>query len=216
MKRVIIIIVLSLFTTHIFAQNTPAEYGLKAGINHSKYTPDMEFKGIKVMEFSGKFGFFIGGFVNFGFSDILKLQPELLFALQGTNTSREIEVRYSANEPPMVGELKSSVTESTISLPVMLQIYPAEKFYFEIGPQFGYIVSRKETITDDPFTELGSPFGVVDDCPSCDKFDLGASLGIGFNFTNQIGINARYYAGLIERNNTIKSSVINVGVNYKL
>ncbi len=216
MTRIIIIIALSFLTANLFGQNTTTEYGLKAGINYSKYTPNLEFNGIEVVDFNGKFGFFVGGFVNFGFSDILKLQPELLFALQGTNTSQEIELRFSPDQEPVVGELKSRVTESTISVPIMLQIYPTEKFYIEIGPQFGYIVSRKEKVTDDPFTELGSPFGVSEDCPNCDKFDLGASLGVGYNFINQIGINARYYAGLIERNNTIKSSVINLSVNYKL
>ena len=216
MKKITFIIGLTLLTTNIFGQNTSTEYGVKAGINYSKYTPNIEFNGIEFVDFNGKFGFFVGGFVNFGFSDILKLQPELFFALQGTNTSQEIELRFSPDQEPVIGELKSRVTESTISLPIMLQIYPTIKFYIEIGPQFGYIVSRKEKVTDDPFTELGSPFGVSEDCPNCDKFDLGASLGIGYNFTSRIGINARYYAGLIERNNTIKSSVINLGVNYKL
>ncbi|MCG2432184.1 porin family protein [Aequorivita xiaoshiensis] len=216
MKRIIIIIALSFLTANLFGQNTTTEYGLKTGINYSKYTPNIEFNGIEVVDFNGKFGFFVGGFVNFDFSDILKLQPELLFALQGTNTSQEIELRFSPDQEPVVGELKSRVTESTISLPIMLQIYPTEKFYIEIGPQFGYIVNRKEKVTDDPFTEFGSPFGVSEDCPNCDKFDLGASLGIGYNFTSLIGISTRYYAGLIERNNTIKSSVINLGINYKL
>ncbi len=216
MKKITFIIGLTLLTTNIFGQNTSTEYGVKAGINYSKYTPNLELDGIEVVDFNRKFGFFVGGFVNFGFSDILKLQPELLFALQGTNTSQEIELRFSPHQEPVVGELKTRVTESTISLPIMLQIYPTEKFYIEIGPQFGYIVGRKEKVTDDPFTELGDPFEISEDCPNCDKFDLGASLGIGYNFTSQIGINARYYAGLIERNNTIKSSVINLGVNYKL
>lgn len=216
MKKITFIIGLTLLTSNIFGQNTTSEYGLKAGVNYSKYTPNLEFNGIEVVDFNGKFGFFVGGFVNFGFSEILKLQPELLFALQGTNTSQEIELRFEPDEAPVVGELKSRVTETTISLPIMLQIYPSEKFYFEIGPQLGYIVGRKEKITDDPFTEFGSPFGVSEDCSNCDKFDFGAAIGVGYNFTNQLGINARYFVGLIERNNTIKSSVINLGLNYKL
>lgn len=216
MKKITLIIALILLTTNLLAQNTTTEYGIKAGLNYSKYTPNMEFNGIEVMAFNGKFGFFIGGFANFGFSDILKLQPELLFALQGSNTSSEIELRFGVDQEPVVGELKTRITESTITLPIMLQLYPSKKFYFEIGPQLGFIIGRKEKVTDDPFTEFGSPFGVSEDCPNCDKFDFGAALGVGYNLTSQMGINARYFAGLIERNNTIRSSVFNLGVNYKL
>ncbi|QAA80351.1 PorT family protein [Aequorivita sp. H23M31] len=216
MKKITFIIGLTLLATNIFGQNTSTEYGLKAGINYSKYTPNIEIKGIDIVDFNGKFGFYLGGFVNFGFSDIIKLQPELIFAIQGTNTSQEIEIRFSPHQEPVFGELKTRITESTISIPIMLQIYPTKNFYIEIGPQLGYIVSTKEKVTDNPFPEFESPFGASEDCPNCDKFDLGASLGIGYNFTRLIGINARYYAGLIERNKTIKSSVINLGINYKL
>lgn len=216
MKKITFIIGLALLTTNIFAQNTTTEYGLKTGINYAKYTPDFEVNGTEIVGYSGKTGFYLGGFVNFGFSDIIKLQPELLFALQGTNTSTFIELRPQGNQSIVVGDYKTSITESTIALPIMLQLYPTESFYFELGPQLGYIISRKEKETDDPFTEFGNPFEIPEDCPGCDKFDFGAALGIGYNFTERIGINARYFAGLIKRNNIVKSSVINLGVNYKI
>lgn len=216
MKKITVISCLILLTTSVLGQDSTTEFGIKGGINYSKHTPNIEVNGVEALDFNRKIGFYVGGYANFEISDILKLQPELLFALQGTNTSTEIEIRESADQAPMLAEFKTSVTESTISLPIMLQLYPSENFYFEIGPQLGYIVSRKDKFTENPFSEPGMPLGISEGCPSCDKFDFGAALGIGYNFTNQIGINARYFAGLIERNNTIKSSVINLGVNYKL
>jgi len=214
MKKNILIIGLAFFTTSIFSQNSTIQYGVKGGLNYSKYNISSDIVDSDI--FKGKVGFYLGGFVNFEFSDRIKLQPELLFASQGTNTSTEFELRPPAEQEPVVGEFKTRINESTILLPIMLKLYPSENFYIELGPQLGYIIARKEKVTEDPFTELGSPFGVIEDCPNCDKFDFGAALGLGYNFTDKIGINARYFAGLIERNNIIKSSVINLGVNYKL
>ncbi len=216
MKKITLIIGLALLITNVFGQETITEYGLKAGLNYSKYTPNLKIGGVEILDFNGRFGFYAGGYIRFGFSDILKLQPELLFALQGSNTSSEIELRPSVNEAPVVGKFKTSITESTISIPVMLQLYPSEKFYFELGPQIGYIIARKEKVTNDPFVEFGSPFGVSENCSSCDKFDFGGALGLGYIVSERININVRYFAGLIERNNTIKSSVLNVGLGYKL
>lgn len=216
MKKFFLITGLLILTTNIFGQKPETKYGLKAGINYSKYTPDFEINGYKFEEYGGRMGFFVGGFVNIGFTSILKLQPELLFALQGTSTSREIEVRFTADEEPFIAEIKTRISEFTILLPIMLQLYPSTDFYIETGPQFGFIMGRKEKLIDDQFKEIGSLFQPSDDCPNCEKFDFGVSLGIGYNFTNQFGLNARYYTGLIERNNSIKSSVINLGVNYKL
>lgn len=216
MRKNKLIIGLIVVTTNIFAQNTTTEYGIKAGLNYSKYTPNFEIRGIEVLDYNGKIGFYAGGYMNFGFSSIAKLQPELLFALQGTNTSSEIEFRPSGNEVSVVGEFKTSITESTISIPVMLQLYPSEKLYFELGPQIGYIIARKEKVINDPFAEFGSPFGVSEDCSSCDKLDFGGALGIGYVLSEKMNINIRYFTSLIKRDNNIRSSVLNFGLEYKL
>jgi len=216
MKKITLIIGLTLLVSNIFGQEITTKYGLKAGLNYSKYTPNLEIDGVEVLDFNRRVGFYAGGYISFGFSDILKLQPELLFALQGTNTSSEIEFRPSGDAVSVVGEFKTSITESTISIPILLQLYPSEKFYFELGPQIGYIIGRKEKVINDPFVEFGSPFGVSENCSSCDKFDFGGALGVGYIVSERININIRYFVGLIERNNTIKSSFLNFGLEYNL
>ena len=49
-----------------------------------------------------------------------------------------------------------------------------------------------------------------------DKFDLGINLGVGFNISKKIRSNARYFLGLLERDNGIKSSTFSLGIEYNL
>lgn len=216
MKKVTLVIGLVLVSMSIFGQKTQTTYGFKGGVNYSKYTPDQQINGISILEYNRRFGFYAGGYVNFEFSKVLKLQPELFFALQGSDASSTIEFRTSPNEIPTIEELKTRSIESTISLPVMLQLYPVDRFYFELGPQIGFILDRNEKVTDDPFVQFGTPLGIDRNCSSCDTFDFGIALGLGYGITEKVRISTRYFAGLIKRDDTIKSSVFSLGLGCQL
>ena len=203
MKKITLIIVLTLFSTSILSQNTNIEFGLKSGINFSKY----EYRGSNDL-FKAKAGFYLGGFMNLMFSDIISLQPELIFASQETNSS--LGQRETADQDLLY--FTTDVTESTIILPIMLQLYPTENFYFEFGPQLGLILARNEKVTNNPFDIITAN----GNCLNCDKLDFGAALGIGYDLTKNFGINVRYFKGLIRRNFFGKTSVLNIGVYYKI
>ncbi|NVK51507.1 MAG: PorT family protein [Flavobacteriaceae bacterium] len=204
-----------LITVNINGQNS-TEFGIKAGANYAQYTPDFKVGGNDFVDYKRKLGFYVGGFVNIEIADKIKVQPELLFAIQGTSVLIEdVQVTDSDGFFTTVSDYESNINESTISIPVVVQYLFNDKFYMEGGPQFGYIIDRKEKIKKDPFEE----FGGIDDPNSdfdYDKFDLGLSFGFGYRLTENLGINTRYFFGLIERNNTIKSSVLNLGIEYKL
>ena len=194
---------------NVYGQEKSTEFGLKTGINFAKYNGDLIGA-----EYKGKVGFYVGGFANFKISDKFKIQPELLYALQGSNYVSTIEVREDPSEPTVVGEFKVKSNESTISIPIVAQYFVVEKFYFEAGPQIGIIISHKDEViespTDDPsfYDTSGIDY---------DTFDFGFAVGAGYKLSEKFNVNFRYFFGLIERDfSKVKSSVLNLGVEYKL
>jgi hypothetical protein len=154
--------------------------------------------------------------VNFEISDDFKIQPELIFAMQGAKFVNEnIEIFDPNDSSSTLVDFESNINESTIIIPIVAQYFVSDNFYLEGGPQFGYIINRKENITKDPFANIsGTPTEPMDF--DYDKFDLGLTFGIGYKISEKISVNTRYFFGLIERNNTIKSSVFNLGLEYKI
>jgi hypothetical protein len=205
-----------LFTININGQNSTTEFGIKAGANYAQYTPDFKVGGNDFVDYKRKLGFYAGGFVNIEIADKIKIQPELIFAIQGTSVLiKDVEVTSSDEFFTTITDYKSNINESTITVPVILQYLFNDKFYMEGGPQFGYIIDRNEKIKQDPFEQFGGINNQNSDF-DYDKFDFGLAFGIGYKLSEDLGINSRYFFGLIERNNTIKSSVFNLGIEYKL
>ncbi len=204
----------ALLSTTTYGQDTDTKFGLKGGVNYSKYTPDVEVFGIEISEYQRKFGFYVGGFVNLSVSEKFKIQPEVLFGLQGTSVSAgDLEFRSGPNDIPIVGEFKQNITESTIIVPVVGQFYVSEKFYFEAGPQFGFIVDTKDKVVKTPF--INEDFLVTSSADN-DVFDFGMTLGAGYKLSDNFALNGRYFFGIIERDNAYKSSVFNLGIEYQL
>lgn len=190
--------------------------GFKAGANYSSYTPRYIIPGIEDVRYDRRFGFYLGSFVNFEISNDFRIQPELIFAVQGSKFVNEnIEIFDSDDFNSTFVDFESNINESTIIIPIVAQYIISENFYLEGGPQFGYIINRKEKITKNTFDDVsGTPTEPIDF--DYDKFDFGLTFGIGYELTEKISANARYFFGLIERNNTIKSSVFNLGIEYKI
>src|SRR5690606_1645333 len=147
--------------------------------------------------YKGKIGFYFGGFANIGITEKFKVQPELLFAMQGARfVLKDIEIRDDANNEPKVGDLKKSINESTILLPIMAQHQLNETIYVEAGPQSGVILSNKEKI-------ITSPTDYCNFNATCtadpDTIQPAVAFGAGFKLTERLGLNTRYYFGLIRR-----------------
>ena len=198
-------------------QEVNSRFGLKGGVNYAKYTPDISVAGINVAEFRRKFGFYFGGFVNITLNEKVKIQPEILFGLQGGKILMEgFELRTGPNDLPITGGFRVNVSEYTIIVPITLQYFFTDDFYIEGGPQFGYIVNRKQKIKENIFEQIEG-FNNISPLPSKhDKFDLGLTLGLGYKLSDNFGINGRYFFSLIERDDLIKTSVYNFGIEYML
>lgn len=143
-----------------------------------------------------KVGFNAGVFLNAPIAANFSIQPEVLYNSKGaklddSNFDLKLNLDY-------------------ISVPVMFQYNATPKFYLEAGPEFSFLMSGKAKAE-------GESEDIKDNFKS---FDLGIGLGAGFNITQNIGVNARYVAGvtdIIDANDgdASRNGVFQLGLYYK-
>ena len=218
MKKIKLLITAILFgfSLHSQAQNSNLEFGIKAGANYSKITPDYNLDGRDYAEHHRKPGFYLGAFLSKELSEKLYFQPELHFALQRSGFDiKGVELRTNdPNAGNTIVDIETNISESVITLPLVLRYYLTSSFFVDAGPQAGFILNRTEKIENNPFEESGNQGATIN--YDYDNFDLGLSLGTGYRLSEDMIINARYFHGIIERDNSIRPSVISLGLEYKL
>lgn len=158
--------------------------------------------GLNVSTISGgdskaKVGFYGGLFLNAPIASNFSLQPEVLYNGVGAKADGFEDLK---------------VNLSYISVPVMFQYNATPNFYLEAGPQFSFLIDSK-------FKYQSVSVKANDYIKG---FDFGIGIGAGYFFTPNIGINARYVAGVTDIGKKVggdqpegKNNVFQVGLSYK-
>lgn len=104
------------------------------------------------------------------------------------------------------------VNLSYISVPVTFQYNALPNLYFEAGPQFSFLIDSK-------FKYQSVSVKANDYIKG---FDFGLGLGAGYYFNDNIGVTARYVAGLTDIAKETqgadaegKNNVFQIGLAYK-
>ncbi|AZA76520.1 PorT family protein [Chryseobacterium sp. G0186] len=203
-------------TSALKKDGQPVRFGIKAGGN-SAYFSEQKF-GMN----SQKLGFHAGAFVNIPISKQFSLQPEVLYNQMG---ARDV----ISSTPIANGTVKvqDKVTMNYISVPLMVQMRPVDKFYIEAGPEFSYFINGKNkgdvttTTTTGGITTTTTQSHTEDiDKDQINKFNFGLGLGLGYDITSNIGINARYVNSLTKIDKSRPAAdnnnrVFQLGLNYK-
>lgn len=155
----------------------------------------LNLSSINADGFKGKAGIYGGIFANIPVGTSVSVQPEVLYNNAGAKVEDMSDVKLNLDY---------------ISVPIMIQYNIIPELYLEAGPQFSVAIN-KEVKTDAGSADVKDLFR---------NFDFGVGLGAGYYFTNNIGITARYTAGLIDishnnPNEFIRSQVFQVGLACK-
>lgn len=191
-----------------FANAQEVKYGVKAGLNLSTLTGDVE--DVKSLA-----GFHAGGFVEIKLMDKFAIQPELLYSTQGAKSE------YSISEDGFIGRGEEKVKLGYLNLPVMAKYFVAPGFSIEAGPQVGFLLSAKNeydySVSGFGITESES--GETDIKDSTESIDFSLNVGAGYEFNQNIFVQARYNFGLTnvakDTDGSIKNGVVQVSIGYK-
>ena len=171
-------------------------FGIKAGASLANVSGDNTSSAKNVAGFVG------GLAANFGFSDLISLQPELLYSMKG----------YKLES----GNAKSTTRLNYLDVPVLLKVN-ADGPFFEAGPQVGFLLSRKTT-----FDVSGTSIADNTSTDGWRKVDFGYVVGLGYQLESGPSLGIRYNGGLLDvrdpsiSGNKQRNSVFQLQLGYLL
>lgn len=187
------VLLLALGNTMAQAQTPEStwDFGLTAGVNVSTLS------GSDADEAGWRSDFMGGLSLNFGISDILSLQPELLYSRKGaksTETGMSGAIKLGYIDVPVLVKFATGTAQ---------QLRPA--FYF--GPSIGFLLSCDSDIP-----------GFSGDCKDDLKStDFGVIGGVGFD-VGAIGVFVRFQQGLTklpdDSDGDLFNRVVTIGGRY--
>lgn len=162
--------------------HTMPKFGIKGGVS---------FTGLSDLNGNYRTTGHGGIFVHHTLNKNWCFQPEILYAAQG----QKFVSQEGANRV---------ITADYLQAPFMMQYFPVKKFYVEFGPQVSFLLNSKSKAEDG-----GDKTDITDNYR---KVDLGLNAGLGVNFTEHVGIYARYNQGLVDITKTTSTYRVNNGV----
>lgn len=184
------------------AQNP--RFGIKGGPNFSMFSAAINSTPAL------KPGFNLGMYARHQFTEKLHLRPEVYFSSQGQKDN------YETASGQSLGSTKTTI--NAINVPILLEA--GSKVTFQIGPQFGLLLSGTEKGTVDRQS-------VNDDLKEIMKpIDFSLILGVGFNANENLNFGLRYNFGLTSNFDsskfmisdfpTVANRVIHLYIGYSL
>ena len=183
MKRVCICMALLavLFTARA---QSKASIGIKAGANFSTWT------GAPILDVQFRNSFHAGILANLPLNKNLSLQPEMIYADEGTKIP------------------DGKVLMSYVKVPLLVRYQHVTGFHIEAGPQLGVRVRAKSKMKDNPEEDAANQIYPV---------ETSLAAGFGFQWSPNWDVSLRYNAGLSVigySENKIRSCAIAVGLAY--
>lgn len=143
--------------------NAQVSGGIKGGVNLANQKWEIEFQGESVSETFKGTSFHIGGYLNYLLSDVVSLQPELLY--------NSLKVDLDGDETSL----------NYLSVPVMLgYAFDDNRLILQAGPQLGMLLSTdpSELKDEEAYKSIDFSFnlGAV---VNFNKFNLSVRYAIG-------------------------------------
>lgn len=188
MKRIILAAFLAI--SFIGAQ---AQFGVKGGLNIANLGgDDVDDEGKKAL-----IGAYFGVLYNIMMSDMMSIQPELVYSMQGA--------KYE------LSGFKEKLALNYINLTALFRYNNPSGFFAGLGPQFGFLTSAK--VKEDGEED----FDIKDQLKG---LDIAAAIALGYEMKSGFGFYARFNLGLTsiadEDDVKILNRVFQIGLRYIL
>lgn len=114
------------------------QFGLKTGLNYSNVYDESGDEFVA----DPKTGFAFGAFLAIPIGELVGIQPEILFSQKGfKGTGVLFGERYNFTR-----------TTSYIDIPIQIAFKPSEHFTFLLGPQYSYLIKKRDVFTSSSFS----------------------------------------------------------------
>ena len=200
MRKIVLLIIMAVCG---LSQVRGQDFGVKAGYNYSTFSG--ETSSLSTIE--GLSGFYIGGLVELPISNVLSIQPELIFSRQGVALRqglKNLSIRTDTSE----------IRLDYLNIPVMAKVNLGPIF-LEGGVQFGFLVNKPKMDSYIANVYLRNLL----DKDSYNSFDFGVGAGLGVKLNQHFFVETRYTYSLTNvfdpNDKHFKSSLISDGDNFK-
>ena len=181
MKKIILSLALLAGLTSAAHAQTGLKLGLKGGFNGATFS-GTDSKGSQY-----KAGFAAGGLLNYGFSDLIAVQGELLYSQKGGSRDYDNGAGKTYTNKTTLGY---------IDVPILLKVTAGEGGkgpFFELGPQGSFVLHQRSFTEDSGGNQVGPSVTTTD---ALNKAVIGYVAGIGYQLTNGLGLGLRYTGDL--------------------
>ena len=181
MKKIVIALMCTILATGAAMAQEKFTFGPKIGVDYTHYWGEN-------VEHGGHLNYQAGVFMEYHFTSKFSIAPEVVFAAQGGKYD------FKRNIEGIDVELKETDHVNYINVPVMLKYYVAPALSINFGPQVGFNVYSKNTIEGK--VEKLKEKETTDMKKYTKTVDFGLGLGLTYNITEEVFIQARYTMGL--------------------
>lgn len=221
MKKKILLVISIALSTIGFAQTQPS-FGVRAGIISSGIRGDAASNLNNLLSFSkgnittrDHTGFFAGGYTSIPMNENFSIEPGLYFSQKGYELNGALNIKGL----DFLGANAKAVLQSQyLDVPVLLKANFNGLQLFA-GPQISYLATADLKTTAGVFG-INILSKTIDATSQFNRWDVGITGGIAYQFTNGLNIMASYDYGLskIDANNTINAynRGIKLGIGYSL
>jgi len=203
MKKLVLISIALCFVT---VMNAQIRFGVKAGGNFSNLYVSGDKSGINADQYKGRFSYHFGGMMEYSFSKIFSIQPELLYLNHGANMKSDNSF----------GMKDGHITLNSLQLPVNLKAtfdLGKNKVFIYGGPYLSYHMYGKSTGKIDGKSVDQKLFTKESDMK---RWDYGIGIGAGMEI-NKFVIAVGNQRGLCDINGgggKMKTGNITVSAGY--
>lgn len=221
MKNTILLLNFLFISTFSFAQVAPV-FGVKAGVLSSGMRGDAVDNFNSILDFTkGKVtakdftGFFAGGFASLPMSENLSFEPGIYYSLKGY----ELDGAIGLKGMDFLGVNAKAILQSQyVDVPVLLK-GNFGGFQIFAGPQISYL-AQSNLKTTAGVLGINLLNKSMDVTSQFNRWDVGLTGGIGYEFANGLSLSASYDYGLskVDANQNINAfnRAIKVGIGISL
>lgn len=231
MKKTLLSLGALMLVSSGYAQMT---IGAKGGLNYTSWSTKYEEEPDEKPDNPSGIGFHLGGYANFGLSDNIGIQPELLYSMRSgkADGSHTEVVDMFGSTYTYESDYTDKSSYGYIELPILLNLAVSEKLHVHVGPGFGFLMGGKvssEGTTTTTVTTGGSSTTTSEDfsdevsgsdaTEGMNKTEIGGIIGLAYQGEGPLGFSLRYWRGLNPVNEetdfaTVKTNLIQLSVSY--